>query len=420
MQKSLLLATASILSLLILTPATQAQSLITTAQVEDCAIVADWITILEDVPDPPPGVKYLLALLKSSYANECVHLNEIQVLGAHNSYHLEPRVELYDFLHSITPAVEAWEYSHLQLPEQLGGQGIRQLELDVYGDPNGGRFFFRLGPLFVGQNPFGPATLLFPGMKVLHIPHLDFETTCTRLIDCLRELKDWSDANPLHLPVMVLVEVKTDLLGTQPAVAELGLETPDAPRVFSPTEFDALDAEIRSVFPEDELFTPDDLRGSYPTLEQAVLSEGWPTLGALRGQVFFAMDNAGEDRLNYLDGHPSLEGRVMFTNSTPGQPDAAFVKVNDPLANPAQIPDLVGTGYLVRTRADTDTEEARNGDTQRRDAALASGAQFVSTDFPVPSTKPGFTDYFVEIPNGSPARCNPVTGPSGCRNDALE
>ena len=110
----------------------------------------------------------------------------------------------------------------------------------------------------------------------------------------------------------------------------------------------------------------------------------------------------------------------MFTNSTPGQPDAAFVKVNDPLASPTRIPDLVRDGYLVRTRADADTEQARRGDTDRREAALASGAQFVSTDYPVPSTNPGFSDYFVEIPNGSTARCNPVASPTGCRDAALE
>ena len=94
------------------------------------------------------------------------------------------------------------------------------------------------------------------------------------------------------------------------------------------------------------------------------------------------------------------------------------MKVNDPFDG--WIRDLVEAGYLVRTRADTDTEEARSGDTARRDAALASGAQFVSTDFPEPSLNPGFTDYFVEIPDGSPARCNPVRIVGGCRNDALE
>ena len=73
----------------------------------------------------------------------------------------------------------------------------------------------------------------------------------------------------------------------------------------------------------------------------------------------------------------------------------------------------------MRTRADADTMEARSGDTARRDAALASGAQFVSTDYPVPN--PGFgTGYAVAIPGGMPGRCNPVNAPAGCRTVAIE
>jgi hypothetical protein len=112
-----------------------------------------------------------------------------------------------------------------------------------------------------------------------------------------------------------------------------------------------------------------------------------------------------------------LEGRVLFTNSRPGSADAAFVEQNDPLG--AAIPSLVEAGYIVRTRADADTLQARSGDTTDRDAALASGAQYVSTDYPVPDPAFG-TGYFVEIPGGFPGRCNPVSAPAGCRSRALE
>ena len=45
----------------------------------------------------------------------------------------------------------------------------------------------------------------------------------------------------------------------------------------------------------------------------------------------------------------------------------------------------------------------------RREQALASGAQYVSTDYPV--RDPRFTDYRVALPGGSAARPNPVSGP---------
>ena len=61
----------------------------------------------------------------------------------------------------------------------------------------------------------------------------------------------------------------------------------------------------------------------------------------------------------------------MFTDSDPGEPEAAFVRMNGPLGNEQTISDLVADGYIVRTRADADTIDARLGDTTRRDAARA-------------------------------------------------
>lgn len=41
--------------------------------------------------------------------------------------------------------------------------------------------------------------------------------------------------------------------------------------------------------------------------------------------------------------------------------------------------------FMVRTRADYDTVQSRQNDTTQRDAAFASGAQFISTDYPEPN-----------------------------------
>jgi hypothetical protein len=76
----------------------------------------------------------------------------------------------------------------------------------------------------------------------------------------------------------------------------------------------------------------------------------------------------------------------------------------------------------VRTRADGDNVEPFAGDTSKRDAALASGAQFVSTDYPVivPGVPMTGTPYVVDIPGGTPARCNPVTAPAACASTDIE
>ena len=107
----------------------------------------------------------------------------------------------------------------------------------------------------------------------------------------------------------------------------------------------------------------------------------------------------------------------MLQYGWPTLGEARGKKLNDSKNDP--IAARIAAGYVVRTRADADTEEARHDDTSTRDAALASGATWVSTDYPVPNPAFG-TGYFVEIPDGHPARCNPINAPYGCRSTALE
>jgi hypothetical protein len=188
---------------------------------------------------------------------------------------------------------------------------------------------------------------------------------------------------------------------------------------FTPEALDALDAEIRSVFPENERITPDQVRGKYATLPEAVAPNshaGWPTLKAARGKVVFLLDQTNITPNYVAGGHAALKGRVLFTNAKAGAPDAAFVEHND--ANPAQIDTLVKQGYIVRTRSDADTKEGRTGDTATRDKALASGAQMVSTDYPwyEPSR---WTGYTVALPGKASVRCNPVTG-GACKDADLK
>jgi hypothetical protein len=366
----------------------------------------------------PWVVAALSRLVDRQIADRCVALNEVQVVGSHNSYHRIPRTELLQVFVSVDPAAIEWEYTHRPLGEQFDELGIRQIELDVFADPEGGLYADRLALTLLGQDPAsGEPALDEPGFKVLHVQHAEFETTCLTFVACLEEVKAWSDANQGHVPILILVEAKDE------GFFEPILPTP----VFiGADEFRALEDEIRSVFPEDRIVTPDDVRGDHATLEEAILTDGWPKLGAVRGQVMFALDNEGKRDL-YVDGDPSLTGRILFPNSMPGDPDSGFVKLNNPLADPTLIEDVVSAGYLVRTRADAGLAQGRSGDTTQRDTALASGAQFVSSDFPEPSTitsidpsQPFDPDYLVALPDGPPARCNPVTAAPSCRSRALE
>ena len=74
---------------------------------------------------------------------------------------------------------------------------------------------------------------------------------------------------------------------------------------------------------------------------------------------------------------------------------------------------MVKKGYLVRSRTDADTVQGRSGETKMRDAAMASGAQLLSSDYYF-SEKASWTGFSVNFPKGEIARCNPVTGPPNC------
>jgi hypothetical protein len=164
------------------------------------------------------------------------------------------------------------------------------------------------------------------------------------------------------------------------------------------------------------MITPDEVRGNAPTLNAAIRKTGWPTLAKARGRVIFLLDQAHAGPV-YAEGHPSLKGRLIFTNAVAGAPDAAFIEEND--GSKEVIDGLVKQGYLVRTRTDESTEQARTNDRTRLERALSSGAQMLSTDYP--SSEPSqWTSFVVALPGGLVARCNPINKPAGCADRLLE
>jgi hypothetical protein len=188
---------------------------------------------------------------------------------------------------------------------------------------------------------------------------------------------------------------------------------------FDTAAFDALDAEVRSVLPPSALITPDDVQGRYPTLREAVLAGNWPTLGRARGKVLFALDEAPDKVAIYRGARKSLEGRVFFINTDENSPAAAYLTLNDPLKEADRIRKAVQAGFVVRTRADADTAEARVNDTRKREAALSSGAQYISTDYLWPDPRfPG--GYQVRLPGGAATICNPVRAVKLCENLPVE
>src|SRR6185295_7483666 len=134
----------------------------------------------------------------------------------------------------------------------LGTEGIRSVELDVSN---------------------------VSGFSVVADSFYDDRSNCPRLAECLGELTRWSDAHPRHAPIFVLIEAK------------------DPSAIFDPirdkwdaASLDRLDDAVRAAFSPEQLITPDDVRGDAPTLREAIMGTGWPTLAKSRGKFVVVLN----------------------------------------------------------------------------------------------------------------------------------
>lgn len=342
------------------------------------------------------------------HACDTLSVNDIQAIGSHNSYKIAiPEPELAVIRQTSPETAITLEYGHIPLHEQLE-LGMRQLELDVYHDPEGRRYSNPLLPRIITNETDATAPpskdLQHAGFKVLHVQDIDVRSHCWTLIACLQEIKSWSEANPRHAPLLVLLNAKDEALDFPGTVV---------PLLFDEAAFDALDAEILSVFPRHHLITPDDVRGKAPSLRDSVLADGWPLLEDSLGKMIFALDENTAKVQIYSRGQSSLEGLPMFVNSIDEMKDhAAYFTMNDPVNQQESIRSRVRNGFLVRSRADADTHAARDNNTSQRDAAFASGAQYISTDYYLPNEE--FSDYQVRLPGGVSIRCNPIRMTKKC------
>lgn len=312
----------------------------------------------EETPAPALQVAHRL--------DDTLSIADVQALGTHNSYHVE------------TTSIDEWDYTHRPLDEQLGLLGVRQFELDLAWDTEEDQWL------------------------VFHVPLVDQGTTCETLRKCAKVLASWSKENPGHHPILTLLEVKDDL--------------PEDPSVAL-QRLDALEQDLLASWGEEGILPPDEVQGDASSLNAAVAENGWPSFSSTRGRSLWVLHTGSDWRRTYTEDDSTVAGRWIFPD---GGGDlslsvAAVQTMNDPW-NP-DIPSAVAQGQLVRTRCDGDTVQARDNDLTQAQAALDSGAHFVSTDFPEPYPETG---YVVDIPGGTPSRCNALHAPADCLSTDLE
>ena len=129
-------------------------------------------------------------------------------------------------------------FEHDTLSAQLGN-GIRSFELDIRWQVN--------------------------GFKIFHNGMPDNGSTCPDWKLALEELRLWSDANPGHVPITVLVEIKQDNPTRNPLYADMDAE-----------KFRQLDQTVSEIVGAEKAVTPADLMGGWPTLGAMAQNGGWP------------------------------------------------------------------------------------------------------------------------------------------------
>src|SRR3981081_4191417 len=86
------------------------------------------------------------AIRAQAAADGILTLNQIQVIGTHNSYHagIAPNEsKIWQAKHA--DAYKGLDYQHQPLPQQFDS-GVRQIELDIYDDTQGGLSAYPSGP----------------------------------------------------------------------------------------------------------------------------------------------------------------------------------------------------------------------------------------------------------------------------------
>jgi hypothetical protein len=334
-----------------------------------------------------------------------LRLDQLQIVATAESYKQRPDKPMLKLIRmGGRKGVEALDYGQAPLAAQLDGD-VRGLQFDVAYDPKGGAY----------KNPAGASmamqllpddylkAMAKPGFKVIHVLDVDYRSSCLALADCLKQVAQWSAGHPQHLPIFIsltLHDAKTPMPGAT------------APMICDEHAMDALDDEIRAAFPADRIITPSQVQGSHSSLREAAMSHAWPSLAQARGKVIFVLNDSAAKAKTYQGGRKSLEGRALFVTTDETSPLAAFISIPDPVKDSARIRRAVHDGFMVLTRADESTSEARKNDVTRRTAAFASGAQIVQTDFA--AADPAIGPYRVSLKDNPNAMCGAELSSEQC------
>ncbi len=278
--------------------------------------------------------------------------NELRFLGTHNSYQpvpVEEFTQLYARLSELTFGLvkaEKGTFNSQTLTQQLNC-GIRSLEMDIETFDRDGEISF----------------------TCMHSPYFDMATSCYDFELALKEIKMWSDNNPNHLPITIIIEPKETFLPLKD---------------MKPINLDYI-SEFDKVLRKglgDKLFTPADMLRDYESFGAMRAADDWCKAQDTLGKVLILLHENSATTEGYIAIDPSIKTQAMFPMLREEDIErdcTSFILANTP-GELIEIKDdvIFSKKIIARTRADKFTEI----EAERLEKAMASAAQIVSTDYP--------------------------------------
>lgn len=280
-----------------------------------------------------------------------IKFNELSFLGTHNSYQTPAVDELktiYNNLSDLTfglVAAETGDFWSETLTDQLGC-GLRSFEMDIETFDRDGEISF----------------------TCMHSPYIDMTTSCYDFSLAMKEIAMWSDNNPDHLPITILVEPKSVFIP---------LEDMKFFNIDYAKEFDKV---LRKSL-GDKLFTPADMLRDYSSFGEMRAADDWCKVEDMLGKVVVLL-HEGDVTEKYIDIDPSIKTQAMFPMLREKDIErdcTSFILSNKPEELLEIIDEVKENKIMVRTRADKFTDVSD----ERRENAFKSGANIISTDYPV-------------------------------------
>ena len=300
-----------------------------------------------------------------------IKFNEMAFLATHNSYQsesTETTKKLYRSLSDLTFGLvseKTADFESETLTNQLNS-GIRSLELDI-------EVFDRDGDI---------------SFTCMHSPNVEMTTTCYDFELAMKEIALWSDNNPNHLPITIIIEPK----GTFIPLKDM--------KKFNIDYADEFDTALRETL-GNKLFTPADMLRDYSSFGEMRAADDWCKVKDMLGKVVILLHECNATE-KYIALDPSFGTQAMFPMLRPEDVErdcTSFILMNKPaelLESQNEIVDNLK--IIVRTRTDKFTEVTE----ERRENALASKAHIISTDSP-PRTDNTDESYVVSF-NGKTVR----------------